>query len=246
LWIRNLAGWTGASKHFGQLARAGRFRLRSRSTVFSTISIPSEYTHFEKSLSRNARHHLRRNTHRIIEKIGAEILECRSPEMLEEMLPGLFTLHQNRWQRAGQRGTFFSPEVRRFYWQLSRELLAKDKLGFYGLKTENELRALWYGIIHQGTYCSMSLGFDTEFENIYHTGVANVLFGQIVQRLIARGIHNFDHLGGFSAYKARWGAEVRYGTDALLCNRSFRGNILHRTRIWPTGRYVRETYPTVC
>ncbi len=77
-----------------------------------------------------------------------------------------------------------------------------------------------------------------DFEERTRTGPANVLFGQMLPELLQRGVREFDHLGGISDYKTRWGALARTGSDVLVSSGSLKGRLLDRSGLWPTSRFM--------
>lgn len=243
-WIPNVAGWTGAAQHFSKLACAGNVYHRSRPRAFTAIPIPQRYEEYEKTLSKNSRHHLRRTTRKVMDQLGGTLVSCTDEQQLDRMLPALFRLHQKRWESVGQNGSLGAPGRRAFYRRLSKTLLPLGHLGFFGLIVENEFRALWYGFIYRGIYYSLSSAYDVQFEEKHRTGVTNVLFGQMLRLLIERGIHEFDHLGELAEYKSRWGAVPRAGSDVLLCSKSLKGMLLFLSGVWPTGKYISMDEPS--
>jgi CelD/BcsL family acetyltransferase involved in cellulose biosynthesis len=245
IWAPNLASWRHSDQSFMGIALNGGFHYRKCPCDFSAIAIPGDYESYEKCLSKNARHDLRRTTKKVVRDFGGEMVLCRNKEELGAMLPELFRLNRERWLSAGvHAGTFRYPQRKVFYQQLSETMLSKDRLGFYGLRVHGQFRALFYGYIYRDTYIAMSLGYDTEFESQHHTSAANVLFGLIIKDLICKGIREFDYLGGKNDYKFRWGAQPREGSHILLCNSTLKGKVLNRSRMWPTGRYIQQIPPS--
>jgi CelD/BcsL family acetyltransferase involved in cellulose biosynthesis len=237
-WIPNVGGWQSAPKHFAALAAAGNFLTRRGPRIFSAIPLPADSEAYERSLSKNARHHLRRCTKKLMSTPGAELVVCDDKQKLDAMLETHIRLNQQRWKGEGKGGTFRFPQRIEFYRHVANAALASGTLGFFGLRTEGELRALWFGFIGGEIYYSLSLSYDVEFEERTRTGPANVLFGQMLPLLLQRGVREFDHLGGVSEYKTRWGAQPRDGCDILICANSLKGRLLHHSGVWPSGRSV--------
>ncbi|MEI6176289.1 MAG: GNAT family N-acetyltransferase [Verrucomicrobiota bacterium] len=237
-WIPNVGQWLAAPKHFAALAAKGGFLTRSGPRVFSAIPLPADVESYEQSLGRNARHHLRRCTKKLLALPDTGLVVCDDAAKLEVMLETHVRLNRQRWGGEGKGGTFRFPQRVEFYRHVAAAGLASGTLGFYGLRVEGELRALWFGFIGGEIFYSLSLSYDVEFEERTRTGPANVLFGLMLPLLLQRGVREFDHLGGVSEYKTRWGALPRGGSDILICTHSFKGRLLHHSAVWPSGRWV--------
>ena len=240
IWVPTAIGWSGGGTNLEELAHLGRLLIRSYPRPFSAIPLPASFDAYLQDLSKNTRHHLARTTRKVLDKMGAKVVRCQDVDQLETMLQHLVEMNTRRWESAGKGGTFRYPQRRRFYQSLGRRLLARGQLGFYGLTVDGNFQALWFGMVYNGIYYSLVLGYDVGFEARHHTGIANVLFGVMVRDLISSGITEFDHLGGLAEYKARWGARPRWGRDYLICRRSIKGRVLYHSGIWPTGRYITE------
>ena len=246
-WIPKVGQWQDAYVHFSALADTGRFLTRRVSRQFSAISLPDDIETYEKSVGKNARHHLRRCTRKLLAMPNSGLVVCNENAKLESMLQTHIRLNSQRWYGVSKGGTFRFAKRIEFYRHIAAAGLASGTLGFYGLQVEGQLMALWFGFIVGEIYYSFSLSYDVVFAESTRTGPANVLFGLMLPLLIQLGVREFDHLGGVSEYKLRWGAQSRDGSDILLCANTLKGKILHYSSVWPSGRWiVMETPGELC
>jgi CelD/BcsL family acetyltransferase involved in cellulose biosynthesis len=152
----------------------------------------------------------------------------------------LFELHAKRWQRKGDPGAFRrKPTEARFYTSLAPVALDRGWLRLIGIEDDTGLRALEIGYVYKGTFVSLQGGFDPDY--IPGAGAAARLAA--ISSCIDEGVSTFDYLGEYNDDKRRFGAEERIGCDVFITRPTLRGRLLHRARVWPTGRYLRPAGP---
>src|SRR5438445_2331593 len=130
---------------------------------------------------------------------------CAQESELPAVLEALFQLHQARWQAAGQSGSFDSEERRRFYYELSRLLLARGRLEVWVLELNGTIAAVQYAFRHGSTVFQLQEGFDSERSS---DRVGFVLRGHVMKQLIEEGVQKYDFLAGEPGYKARRAAKA--------------------------------------
>jgi CelD/BcsL family acetyltransferase involved in cellulose biosynthesis len=173
------------------------------SSKSSAVLLPESWQLYAQTLSGEDRKNLIRYTRRLQVRYSTRIYRCAEPEELPICLEALFRLHQERWQSAGQPGSFSSVERREFYVQLSRHLLTRRWLELWVLELDGEIAAVQFAFRYGKNVFQLQEGYD-------HTRASDrpgyVLRGEVLKRLIAEKVRTYDFLGGEDPYKARWGA----------------------------------------
>ena len=169
-----------------------------------------------------------------------ELIQCDDADHLSEMLSTLFDLHRRRWESAGQDGSFVRrPLMQRFYESFALVAFRHGWLRIHALKIDGVVKAILYGYVYEGVFSALQGGRDPDDSS----GTTDILYNFEFESCIKEKLHEYDFLGGFSAYKRHWGAEVRNGCDLLVGKRSLKNHLLFWKEIWPTGRLVKEGGP---
>jgi CelD/BcsL family acetyltransferase involved in cellulose biosynthesis len=184
--------------------------LRSRSWVHfeyssrcSAINLPKTWEQYTRMLSSEDRKNLARYTRRLQSRHNVRIYRCTGPEELPRCLEALFGLHQERWQDAGEPGTFTSENRRRFYKKLSHFLLDRRSLEFWILELDGDIAAAQFAFRHGDRVFQLQEGYDHRRSS---DRPGYVLRGAVLERLIQEKVRTYDFLGGEDVYKSRWGA----------------------------------------
>lgn len=240
IWIRNVAGWTGASDRLRDASRRFHFHIHQRSLGFSSFKLPDTYDAYLKGLSRNRREQFKRKSRRFKEAHDVEFVCCQTKDELPEFLSNLFTLHRKRWESVGQAGSFARrPSMKLFYEAFAPVALDRGWLRLYALKVDGAIRAIQYGYAYDGVFSQMQEGFEVEGFD----GIGNVLRTAVIEACIEEGLQEYDFLGGHGEHKSRFGAELRTGYDMFIGRKSLKNKALFSKEIWPTGRYISEGRP---
>lgn len=184
--------------------------LRSRSwTSFeyfsscSAVDLPKTWARYLEMLSSEDQKNLTRYTRRLQNRNSVKIYRCCRQEELPRCLEALFGLHQKRWQKAGEPGTFSSDNRRHFYDRLSRDLLHRGWLEFWILELGGEIAAAQFAFRYAHKVFQLQEGYDPKRGS---DRPGYVLRGAVLERLIQENVRTYDFLGGEDAYKVRWGA----------------------------------------
>jgi CelD/BcsL family acetyltransferase involved in cellulose biosynthesis len=240
LWMPSVAAWTGAASRLRRACEAAKFLLQERPTSFSTISLPASMDAYVAGLPYKRRKDVRRLQRNILGGPGARVVVCRDADQLPRFLEALFELHAKRWQRKGDPGAFRrKPTEARFYVSFAPVALDRGWLRLVGVEDDAGLRALEIGYVYKGTFLSLQGGFDPD----YLPGVGTAARLAAVSSCIEEGVTTFDYLGEFNDDKRKFGAEERIGCQLLITRPTLKGQVLHRARVWPTGRYLRPAGP---
>lgn len=176
----------------------------------SAITLPGNWEAYLQRLSAEDQKNLARYTRRLENRYQVQIYRCSQESEIPRCLEALFHLHQSRWNRAGEPGSFSSAARRRFYDELSLSLLARRWLEFWVLELDGMVAAAQFAFRYRDTVYQLQEGYDPD-RSTDRVGV--ILRAHVMKQLISEGVRVYDFLGGEPGYKARWGAEPRFYTD---------------------------------
>ena len=212
------------------------------STPSSSIELPATWEEYRVRLSAEDQKNLPRYLRRLRKYYAVRIYRCTESKDLPICLEALFRLHQARWEKVGEPGSFSSPERRDFYAALSRSLLLRGALEFWILELGGKIAAAQFAFRHKDRVFQLQEGYDPEHSS---DRVGYVLRGEVLKHLISEGVRVYDFLGGEDNYKSRWGAKTGYYHEFHFARPfTFGGALLwscERTREYK--RSVRETFP---
>jgi len=170
----------------------------------SAIRLPATWEEYLAQLSAKERGKIPYYSKRLERKYQVRFYKCDNESDLPLCLEALFSLHQKRWQIAGEPGSFESAERRQFYLDLGQTLLAQNLLEFWLLDLNGEPAAAQFGFRFGTTVAQLQEGFDRQYSS---DSVGYVLRARVIRELIAQGVRVYDFLGGEPGYKAKWGAQ---------------------------------------
>jgi CelD/BcsL family acetyltransferase involved in cellulose biosynthesis len=193
-----------------KLLRSEGWTCFEYSRTCSAVHLPATWEEYVQQLSSEDRNNLARYGRRLNKRYSTRIHRCTDEQELPRCLGSLFHLHQERWQKAGESGSFGSVARRQFYEQLSHRLLARGWLEMWILELNGAIAAVQYAFRYGSTVYQLQEGYDPE-----HTSdrAGFILRGEVLKQLIAEGVRIYDFLGGELSYKARWGAQVGHYRD---------------------------------
>jgi CelD/BcsL family acetyltransferase involved in cellulose biosynthesis len=175
------------------------------STPSSSIELPATWEEYRVRLSAEDQKNLPRYLRRLRKHYGVRIYRCAESKDLPMCLETLFRLHQARWEKVGQPGSFSSSERRDFYAALSRCLLLSGALEFWILELDGKIAAAQFAFRYRDRVFQLQEGYDPEHSS---DRVGYVLRGEVLKRLVSEGVRVYDFLGGEDSYKSRWGAKT--------------------------------------
>jgi len=238
LWMKSMAGWTGAFERIGQVCKQEGFYCHSRPVSFGFLYLSENAERYLKSLSKNTREQLRRQVKKIFENNEIQIVHCQDMDDLPGFLDVLFDLHHRRWKQRGQQGTFNKkPSEALFYREFTKSALQNGWLRLVGLKENGSFKAIQIGYVYNDIFHQIQEGFDPE----YVPGVGNVLRLKVIEECIAEAVKAYDFLGDMTEHKRKWLAKERMGYDLFIGNPKIKNQILFTKEIWPTGRFLRPS-----
>jgi CelD/BcsL family acetyltransferase involved in cellulose biosynthesis len=223
--------------------KARGWRLYTSTRPWSAIDLPESWEAYLKSLSSKERGKIGLRTRRL-EKHYKKVVfrRCAEPEELDGALEALFELHTKHWQLRALPGTLYVPARRQFYKELSRLLLAKDRLEFWLLELDDKIVAAQFGLRYGNTVYSLQEGFDPAYSA---DSVGYVLRGNVLKYLVENGIRRYDFLGGTDESKTRWGAEVKHYLNIEMARPHSLGSLhlMLKNNIADTKRWLRKHFP---
>lgn len=132
---------------------------------------------------------------------------AETPEQLAEGLDVLIALHRERWQAEGRAGAFDSPRFHRFHERYSRLALEQRQLLLLWVTVRGRPAAALYAFVANGRayfyQCGRTLGAPSKVR----LGIVMVILA--LQEAMARGLAEFDFLGGAAQYKSLFTSEER-------------------------------------
>jgi CelD/BcsL family acetyltransferase involved in cellulose biosynthesis len=174
-------------------------------TPNAAILLPATWQSYVQSLEGTFRPLVTRYPQRLAQRLQARIYRCEHLEQLSAALDLLFALHQKRWNRAHEPGSFRSYERRQFYRRMAEAFLRKDWLEFWLLELEGNVVAAQFCFRYRESAYLLQEGFDPE-SAAHRVGYA--LRATMLERFIRSGVKRYDFLGGFSDHKRNWGATI--------------------------------------
>jgi hypothetical protein len=124
-----------------------------------------------------------------------------------EILRDLIPLHQDRWQRAGQPGTFASPRFTAFHQELIQRLMLKGQIVLYRVKAGEQMIGTFYGMVENGVLYHYQWGLVQFDQNSLSPGF--VVGALCMEEATGRGLNELNWLAGDTRYKRELANEQR-------------------------------------
>lgn len=186
----------------------------------SAVDLPASWESYLERLSPKERDKLAYYSRRLEKRHRVRFIRCTEGGELSRGLQALFRLHQKRWERTPEPGSFASPARRQFYGEMSRAFLRRGWLEFWLLELDGEIVAAQFGFRYRDTVSALQEGFDPDLSS---DSVGFVLRGHVLQRLIGAGARRYDFLAGLDPSKDRWGAQASAYTNLVFARPRSRG-----------------------
>ena len=242
--LRTLPALSPLGNHLLLDLRARSWKVFTSTPPQAVVELPETWEAYLRQLSSKERGKIGLRTRRLEKKYRVEIYKCRHEAELDPALQSLYELHARHWRLRGLPGTLHVSARRQFYRELSRPLLARQRLEFWLLKADGKVVAAQFGLRHGDQVFSLQEGFDPEFSS---DSVGYVLRSQVLKNLIADGVRKYDFLGGVDDSKLRWGAEVKHYFNMEFARPGTRGSfhLSLKRRSAETKAWLREHMPAV-
>ncbi len=171
-----------------------------------TLRLPKTWNDYVQSLKPRFRTKVRSCMGFFEDHLKVSPVECTSEEQIRTWLPVFFEMHGRRWQTKGGTGVFRGDAKREFYLELSRRALEAGVLQFHRLDWGERPLGFQYGFLYNNRFLLLQEAYDPDFESL-RPGVA--LRGFRMREMIAKGVEEYDFLGGVAQHKLDWGAEAK-------------------------------------
>jgi len=196
---------TAGKKLRGELAR------RKWPNVASTrpqtvVELEESWEAYLKRLSSKERSKIGLRARRLEKKFEVRMRRCSKEAEIDSMLLALFDLHGKHWRARDLPGTLQSPARQKFYRELARLVLARDRLEFWVLELDGKIVAAQFGLRYGTAVFSLQEGFDPAHAV---DSVGYVLRSHVLKQVMSGGVRRYDFLGGTDDSKMRWGGELK-------------------------------------
>ena len=198
--LRRISAESPALPHLLEGVRQRGWIVTETRVPHAVLDLPSTWEVFLERFTSHTRRRLSRSI-RLLAAEGAAYRVCETAGDITTYLDALFALQAQRWALRGQRPGPAEQAQRQFLDRLTPRLLARHRLELDMLELDGRPIAAQLGVHYGDTYQNLHTGFDPSFAR-FSPSVA--LAGQVVRRLLARGIRHYDYLHGDEPYKLRW------------------------------------------
>jgi CelD/BcsL family acetyltransferase involved in cellulose biosynthesis len=178
----------------------------------AAIHLPGTWESYVKSLRSDFRPLVTRYPRRLSNRYQVRVYRCEDYREIPGRLDVLFSLHQKRWNKVNEPGSFGSRARRQFYLDMAESLLRRGWLELWSLELNGTVIAIQFCFRYRDTSYILQEGFDPDFAT---EKVGYALRAAMLQHFIHLGIRRYDFLGGFDVHKQNWGA--RPGSYLNLC-----------------------------
>jgi CelD/BcsL family acetyltransferase involved in cellulose biosynthesis len=193
--------------------------MQTKSIPCTVVPLPDTWNDYLSQISSKERGKIGYYHRRVQSKYESKFDRCEGSEDLPEFLKTLYELHEKRWSKRTDPGSFQDERRRYFYEMMSREFLRQGWLEFWRLELNGRAVATQFGFRLKNRIYALQEGFDPEYSA---DSVGFILRAYVLERAIESGAKYYDFLGGVNDSKLRWG-----GTVSSYINLSF---ALPRTR----------------
>ena len=207
-----------------EFARRGGWAI-SDGEVCPTLTFPSSFDAYVKSLGKNMREQIKRYPKRLEKNFAVEVECAKTQPQVDEFLTQLFELHGKRWRARGQTGVLVLPSRQKFHRALCADFLERDWLRLWRLKLDGRAACVLLSYFWGGKYWFFIGGFEPE---LMRWSVGTCLFARVFREAIAEGATEFDFLRGAEEYKYRFGAEDREFVNLHWFAPTTRGKMLEK------------------
>jgi len=191
------------------------------------IRLGSDYETFFTSLGAGCRFNLTKRYERLrrIGPVNVEVVTHRQ-QVDEAMLDGL-RIEAAAWKGENGTAMISDPAVTEFYTHLAKREADLGQLRLTFLRVAEKRIAFSYVLQNRNKLCAVKIGYDPEYHG-YSPG--NMLLNLIVKDACARGIEEYDLLGGDDDWKFEWTKETRENRWLFLFRNRLRPRILRHLK----------------
>jgi CelD/BcsL family acetyltransferase involved in cellulose biosynthesis len=210
--------------------RAGLHTTIARAQRITFATLPPTFDAWLASLHRDRRYRVKNARKKLVAAYpDARAFVWSDAATLDAGIDRLIHLHRKRWERAGEKHGFSSPEYVAFHRAVMRACFARDRLRLHCLELSGQIVAMYYFYRFRNRSYLMQSGFDPDFASIKP---GNVLLGHVIEHAISEGDDVLDFLRGDHRYKE----ELATGERETVSLEVYRRR--PRAAVYFTGRIV--------
>ena len=171
------------------------------------ISTEQDWETLRLTWARKFRYNIERCTRNLSKAHEAVFARVETQTELDATLDDFIRLHQMRWESKGHEGSFAFPQFESFLRTAIQQAFEAGQLRFWSYKLDGQCVATLVAFVENGVAHYFQGGFDPAFSK--HS-LGSVMTAQCLQDCVADpAIHEFDFMGGGSAYKDSWTEQTR-------------------------------------
>lgn len=237
IWLSNIAAWTrGGQSLLTALAQQSAFSYNQREIEFAATDLQPFDHDILPQLSKSLRTNIKQTTKYLDKKGHVDIKLTQDIEELPQHLDTLFHLHNLRWQRTGNAGSFSRPALAAFYKSFTPIALNNQQLRLLRLEVDGEIQAMQLGYVYDGQFLALQEGFNPDFI----AGTGQVLRHAAFNACLDENLTSYDFLAIYTDHKRRWLAQKNIGCQLFIWQHKYKNLPFNVQPIWPTGRYLNE------
>jgi CelD/BcsL family acetyltransferase involved in cellulose biosynthesis/Fe-S-cluster containining protein len=224
-FLPDLPQWSPTLRLLGSVCRdLPRFRV-IEGEICPYITIPESKEKLIASLNPKFRRELRRRLSKLRREHGRVKLEhyCELGS-LESGINLLFELHQKRWTRKGEPGTFASQNKRNIVMDTAKLFAQRNWLRLYFLTVDGKPVAAEYSLEYGGRMYGHLCGFDPDYSKY---SVGNLLLWKVLEICVEKGISEYDFMQGDEPYKSDWTAKHRQNMTVSFVNNKLSSKLIY-------------------
>lgn|SRR5262245_9508689 len=185
--------------------------LTCRSTTEAWyLPLPDDWNSFLQTVHGKRRNWFRRTWKDFLAWVGDKgyaVERARTPDDMRTGMRILSELHVERWHEAGHGGAFVSPRFAGFHHEYATRILKRGQLDLLWLTVGGEPVAAHYSFVSGGKVYFYQSGRKMGVPANVRLGI--VMFILAIQDAMARGLREYDFLGGDSTYKSLFTTRTR-------------------------------------
>jgi CelD/BcsL family acetyltransferase involved in cellulose biosynthesis len=171
------------------------------------LSTETDWETLRLTWARKFRYNIERCTRNLSKMHEAAFARVTTQAELDATLDDFIRLHQMRWTSKGHAGSFAFPQFEGFLRTAIQQAFDSGHLRFWSYRLDGQCVATLVAFTQNGVAHYFQGGFDPAYSK--HS-LGSVMVAQCLQDCVADPtIHEFDFMGGGSAYKDSWTEQTR-------------------------------------
>ncbi|HEV2202015.1 MAG TPA: GNAT family N-acetyltransferase [Bryobacteraceae bacterium] len=174
--------------------------------------------------------HFRRDLQRRMRKARA-----RGPVLLKRLttadstaLRSFYELESSGWKGKNNTSIASSAATRRFYDEIASAGARHGYLSLYLLHVGDTVAAGHFGLAYNGRYYSVKVAYNEDYADC---GPGHLIVQAILGDLVEREFEEYDFLGPWMEWKAKWAGQVRGHAFCYVFRPGLYGTMLHAAKL---------------